>query len=171
MTEKGWGRSMLFLITFIFLCVLWNACMLTCVCMYVCGGQRETSDIFVNHSPSYSLDPRLSNSADLAMLPQKSWLHLQVRGCHTYQHLSGCWGSKLETAIFHKNWTISTVPWTLFTVTTNSVLGGAGNWAVSTQFAIAPGHVHFITFVRTNISKCWKPSLLRYCLLLTSCGR
>lgn len=129
MTEKGWGRSMLFLITFIFVCVLWNACMLTCVCMYVCGGQRETSDIFVNHSPSYSLDPRLSNSADLTMLPQRSWLHLQVRGCHTYQHLCGCWGFKLETAIFHKNWTISTVPWTLFTVTTNSVLGGAGNWA------------------------------------------
>lgn len=47
----------------------------------------------------------------------------------------------------------------------------SGRCRVSTQSATAPGHAHFITFVRASISKCWKPSLLRYCLLLTSCGR
>lgn len=162
MMEKGWGRSTLFLITFIFVCV--HAHMYVHVCVW-----RPEGDIrCLRQSLSYSLDPRLSNSADLTMLPQRSWLHLQSQGL---SHLPAfMWVLRIQTWNCRISQKLNHLPSLLNLVYCHYQLS-SGWCRVSTQSAIAPGHVHFITFLRTNISMCWKPSLLRYCLLLTSCRR
>lgn len=70
-------------------------------CVYACvlsAGQRVMSDVFLNSSPLYALDPELRDLASLVILPLRSCLHLQVGLTHLPALRDGCWGPK-------PNWT------------------------------------------------------------------
>lgn len=58
-----------------------------CVATYVCAcmlsaGQRVMSDVFLNSSLLYALDPELRDLAGLVILPLRSCLYLQVGLTH-----------------------------------------------------------------------------------------